>query len=645
MKKATYLVALFFILIASSASAAMQSSNFHIYDSLNNDESSYAGPTIFGVGATAGFDTAVVSWQTSELADSYVIFSTDPALADGTEHGSALKSSMSHSVSLAGLQPSTLYYFKVRSTGLYGSASYSGISSFTTTARTGAGSTVISGNGILYLERRDTFMPAFTKPAMVEVNSDSAIVYWQSDEPTNSFVEYTSGSKQSQANGDWEFVSDHYLKLNNLEPETSYTYRVLGADPGGNLASSSFATFVTLKGGERGTPANLPQKPADSEIRPGGGQGTVINDLPTSMGRTLAALTNYNIGRRAAEFEQTVNDFLQALKNLSSNVPRASLIGAPKVTIDGGQAVITWQTDRPVGTQVAFVSEGQYKPQAAEPYYSFQGDNDTLVTKHAITVYGLEADTIYHYQIRSRSGLGITTKSEDYVFRTPPAAPTILSYNFEIVGPDRVIFRWVTSQETDTAVRTTPVNGLVPVYTKAVSYYDKKSTIIHQVEIGKLDSSTVYEIELSGKTRNNEVVSRKISNFLTTKDSTAPKVSQIKSEVTLIEGKQVAAQAIISWQTDEPASSKVYYILGAKNFTVEEAQLIEDSGYNVRHVAVINKLQPGQVYSYRVASADSFGNAVLSDAHTVYIPRKLESLFDLIAKYFKQIFGWIGNIR
>lgn len=644
MYKTSLYVLIFFLTFSNSASAAMQSSSFRIYDSASDSESNYTGPAISGVVAAANSDATTISWQTLEVADSYVIYSTDSALAAGVEYGTPTKDSMTHDVVLAGLLPSTTYYYKVRSTGLYGGASYSSISNFTTAAKVAEDAKSASGGGIIYIERHDTIAPIITSPRVIELNSDSVIIYWQSDEQTNGFVEYAISGKTSQSSGDWKFSKDHYITLNNLESDTRYAYRVLSADTAGNIASSSLAAFTTLKGTEKGKPAEIPQKPIDITT-PAGGGNQPINDLPTALSRALAALTTYEVGHRAGEFEQVVGDFIQSLKNLSGNIPRAGLIGAPKVVLDGNRAIITWQTDKLAGTQVALANNLQYKPQNSEPYYLFQGDNDKLVTNHSVTIYGLEPDTSYHYQIRSRSGLGITKKSEDYTFKSLPELPMIISYNFEILSPSKVIFRWVTSQDTDTSIRTTPIKGSTPEYNKAKANYNKQLTMIHQVEIGELDSGISYEIELSGKTKNGEAVSRKIASFSTTKDVVAPKVDQIKAEVVLTNGKQDTAQAIVSWSTSEPASSKVYYILGARNFDIQEAQMVDDLSYVEKHVAIINKLQTGQVYSYRVASADASGNPTLSNVHTVYVSRKAESVFDLIIKYFSQMFGWLGNIR
>ncbi|MEI8361481.1 MAG: fibronectin type III domain-containing protein [bacterium] len=623
----------------------MQSSNFRIYDSTSDVGSVYAGPAIANIGVTADNQSATISWQTNDLSDSFVLFSTDSTLASSIEHGSPTKSSTSHTVTVPGLLPSTVYFFKTRSTGLYGGASYSPISSYTTSASPAAVPAKVekfdNGSGVIYIEKKDFIAPIISRPTILELNADKAVIYWTSDELANSFVQYLTPGDNSKSTGDWSFVNDHYLTLIDLEPNTTYSYRALSADAAGNLASSALATFTTLKEGEKGKPAIIPGKPAG-----GSGSTTInINDLPATMGRVLTALTNFSIGNKANEFEALVGDFLNSLRDISSNIPGPSLVGRPKITIENNQVTIGWQTDKPAGTQVALASDKEYKPQNNEPYYLFQGNNEVLTTNHEITVAGLLPDTIYHYQVRSRSGLGVTNKSDDYTFKVSPELPTIVNYNFEVTGPNKVVFRWVTNQETDTNLRTVPINGATPEYSKSKSFYDKTLTIIHQIEIGDLANGTTYVIELSGKTKKGEAVNRKIADFSTTKDKSAPEIDQIRAEVAFTSGKFDVAQAIISWKTNESASSRVYYVGGAREFEIKDAQYVDIASYAVKHVAVVNKLASGQVYSYRVASTDSSGNVATSNVHTVYIPRKPESLFDLFFKYFKQIFGWVGNIR
>ncbi len=87
-------------------------------------------PAISGVAATPGLEnTAAITWTTDEPADSRVDFGLSPDGLTGTA-ASAL-SVTSHSVTLAGLSPSTTYYFRVTSTDGAGNTATTEAGSFT----------------------------------------------------------------------------------------------------------------------------------------------------------------------------------------------------------------------------------------------------------------------------------------------------------------------------------------------------------------------------------------------------------------------------------------------------------------------------------------------------------------------------------
>ena len=87
-------------------------------------------PVISGVAATPGPEnTAAVTWTTDEPADSRVDFGLSPEALTGTAASALLVTS--HSVTLAGLSPSTTYYFRVTSTDGAGNTATTEVATFT----------------------------------------------------------------------------------------------------------------------------------------------------------------------------------------------------------------------------------------------------------------------------------------------------------------------------------------------------------------------------------------------------------------------------------------------------------------------------------------------------------------------------------
>jgi hypothetical protein len=96
--------------------------------------------------------------------------------------------------------------------------------------------------------------------------------------------------------------------------------------------------------------------------------------------------------------------------------PVVTAVAAGAITASG--ATITWTTDHGSDSQVAYgLTSG----------YGFTSLLDTtLATSHSVTLAGLSASTVYHFQVRTRDGLGLSTASSDVTFTTIAAGPQIL---------------------------------------------------------------------------------------------------------------------------------------------------------------------------------------------------------------------------
>jgi hypothetical protein len=102
-------------------------------------------------------------------------------------------------------------------------------------------------------------------------------------------------------------------------------------------------------------------------------------------------------------------------------------------------------------------------------------------------------------------------------------------------------------------------------------------------------------------------------------------------------------QSIISWETDEAATSRVYYeeVAGAEK-TVASSTL--DAQLTFKHFVVLTSFKPGNVYRYWVESTDAAGNTSRSNAYTILAPQEKETIVDIMIQNFEQIFGWTKKI-
>jgi hypothetical protein len=174
----------------------------------------------------------------------------------------------------------------------------------------------------------------------------TATIAWTTDEPASSRVQYgTSPAALTQEVSDAARVTDHALELNNLDPGTSYYYRVSSTDSADNTASfpaaanppASFGTPASLTdsttadfaaGTRSGTYAGAsgdaqdgevqlsptvaeefdgPQIPAAWSVTPwtAGGTGSIVSSALTVDGARAGTTATYSSGR-SLEFFATL---------------------------------------------------------------------------------------------------------------------------------------------------------------------------------------------------------------------------------------------------------------------------------------------------------------------------------------------------
>ena len=183
-----------------------------------------SGPEILEITDT----TAIVVWDTSEVADSVVEYAVagSSAILSRTDPFYVTE----HLVVLTALAPETPYEVWVLSSDLAGNGpAVSGVLSFTTDAGP------------------DATAPVFVSgPVVEDLSRTSATVRWTTDKRTTSQVEFgpSSGIVSKVASTTGLHVT-HEIELTNLTPNTEYTCVVTSFDVSQNMVASSAQTFQT----------------------------------------------------------------------------------------------------------------------------------------------------------------------------------------------------------------------------------------------------------------------------------------------------------------------------------------------------------------------------------------------------------------
>ena len=385
-------------------------------------------PPVISLVAAASITTssAAITWATNEPSTSLVEYGTSSAYGLQTTEDLVLTANHEHR--LTGLQPSTLYHYRVVSRDESGNVAASADRTFTTTAA-------------------DTTAPTISSITTSNVTSTSATVTWTTNEAATTQVQYGSTSAYGSSTAlNTTLMTQHSQALTGLATDTTYHFRVLSRDAAGNLASSGDVTVSTVPapdttaptlsavaasgvGSTGGTITWTSDEPATTQVQYGtttayGSATSLSTALVTSHSQGLnglVAATTYHyrvLSRDAAGNQAASGDFtLTTLSAPDTTAPTISGISTGNLT--SGSATISWLTDEPATTQVTYG--------ATTAYGSSTPVNTALVSTHGQTLTGLTAGTTYHFRVISRDASGNQAISGDFTMTTLAADPVTAS--------------------------------------------------------------------------------------------------------------------------------------------------------------------------------------------------------------------------
>jgi hypothetical protein len=608
--------------------AAMQSDSYVIYESVMH---AFDGPVISGVSHSVDGTTVTVTWDTNVIADSFVVYDTDNGFAASAEQGTHVKNATSHSVDVTGLLANTAYYYRVRSERING-----GITTDTTERTFTTGSAdgdegeddpptpSGGGGGMLIIDKTDKAPPLLTNVLVSNVSAESATITWETDEDSTSFIEYGTGVAYGSVYGSWATSSNHSVTLENLESNTSFHFRAISSDGWGNVGYSNDGTFTTLLGEGEAEPEEEAVTPVEPE------------DVSDTLEFIQRLIPNVSLNDLAN---------IESLDDLSRFINAPIISGEPGIEIGATEVTVTWTTDIEADSIIAVAPESAYNEGAAEPYQMLVGNSDEYTNVHEVTLHGLTPDTTYHFQLRSKARFGQTASSRDYTFRTSIEELQIVSYYTQIIDNETAIFRWVTNKEADSAVTYSPYLGGILAVDQSKTNKENAFSVIHEITITDFVAGTFYDVEIRSADAEGNVATKILPQFSTSEDDLPPMVSHIKADSTVFVDRSNKIQTIISWLTNEPATSQVYYQEGVHGPSVDLVESTKlNSNYTKEHVMVITKFKPGIVYTFRVESIDSGGNATKSKVHTFMTAKKKESIIQIIMNILENTFGWLKKI-
>jgi hypothetical protein len=533
----------------------------------------------------------VITWSTDVAATTQLAYGTTTALGQLSPLQTTLAAS--HGVTLTGLISGTTYYFVAQSTGANGATGYSTVMSFTTLGTAPLGP------------------PNISNVTVSSITNTSATITWTTDQASTSQVNYgttTAYGMQSTLNSNLQ--TSQSVTLTGLTPGTTYDFDVVSANAGAQSSTSANSTFSTTNVTYTApvitnvSTTNLTStsvtvtwttdQPSNSLINYGtttayGTSTTLDTNLVTSHSETitgLAAGTTY-------DFDVT-STTAQSLSTTSSN----STFSTPATTatppnvgyvvawgINTSSAVVTWSTDVPATTQLAYgttTSLGQLSPLQT-----------TLAASHGVTLTGLVSGTTYYFVAQSIGADGATGYSTVMNFTTtgtaPTGPPTISSVLVSNITNTSATITWTTSQPA-----TSQVNyGTTTAYGSQSALNSTLGTS-QSVTLTGLTPGTTYDFDVVSANAGAQSSTSANSTFVTTNVTyTAPVITNVSTT------NVTSTSVTVTWTTDQPSNSLINY----GTTTAYGSSTTLDTNLVTAHSETITGLAAGTTYDFDVTSA------------------------------------------
>lgn len=180
-------------------------------------------------------------------------------------------------------------------------------------------------------------------------------------------------------------------------------------------------------------------------------------------------------------------------------------------------------------------------------------------------------------------------------------APAITSVTASNITSSSATIAWTTDQAASSKVfygTTTPVDVAT-----ALSVSDGASVTSHSLTLTGLAASTTYHIVVESTDGASNTTRSAETSFVTL--SPELMISNVgASSIT-------SSSALVSWTTNEPATSKVYFTTDATVGT-STAPWVSSSAFTANHVMALGGLAASSTYSYIAESANASGTVVAS---------------------------------
>ncbi len=378
-------------------------------------------------------NSAVITWGTNEPTDTQIQYGTTTAYGSSTARVATLVTV--HSQTLTGLQPQTLYHYRVLSRDAAGNLATSLDNTFTTAAPlppptstpttvrlSPAADTFININTSVY--NTSTTLNTYTFPANRTANA-ALMKFALSGIPAGAVIQSATlnlSLVEADATADATYsVAVH--KLINRNPDLNLATGMTYDGTNGWTANSCCSNNYPLA--QADISAAYDTEAVNKTL------GNKVWDITRMVQEWISSpSTNYGLlvnsdatkGADRYRFFASMEHATATLRPYLSITYAAADTTAPVISgmasagITSNGATISWTTNEAADTQVEYGT--------TTAYGSLSALNAALITNHSAVLTGLTPSTLYHYRVRSRDAAGNLATSAGGTFTTGAVSDT-----------------------------------------------------------------------------------------------------------------------------------------------------------------------------------------------------------------------------
>ena len=263
-------------------------------------------------------------------------------------------------------------------------------------------------------------------------------------------------------------------------------------------------------------------------------------------------------------------------------------------------------------------------------------NTSTSESTYTIDLSSLQDGTTYFFKLVAYDSENTAYESSVFTFTTPPR-PKISHLAFQPVAGEPTSTQRV-SWTTNVPATSTIIYGKVGSAGTEIS--TSQLVTKHEITIRDLEDDSEYFLVAQSRDGAGNLAVSDRQQFHTALDTRPPHVSEISIESSIRgTGADARGQVIVSWRTDELATSQVAFAEGSA-ITSFNNRTAEDTGLSFEHIVIVSDLPTSKVYTVEPISRDKTGNAGNGTPQPAIIGRASDSVLTIVLETLKKIFGF-----